>query len=128
MEKLFKQNDTLKIIGVILTTGLTVIILGIVLFYNDLKTPPPPPSGKTGALVVTSIPEAQTKLDVKNRLRQTTPISTETFTLTFDYASNRFLVSSKQPFTPNEFWVWIEQNNYTSIPQDLFQFISTEEP
>lgn len=55
-------------------------------------------------------------------LRNLVPVTTSDFTLDYDYKLGHFtvLLNPPHPNSTTQFWNWIQQNNYSQIPQSEF--------
>ena len=87
-------------------------------------TPTLVPPNFTGVIEDQQIPQAETDLAVqKSELRKKLPLTQPTFTITFDYANDQFLVTLSEPkdTSKTKFNEWL-QNNYPKIPIDRFAF------
>lgn len=87
-------------------------------------TPTLVPPNFTGVIEDQQIPQAETDLAVqKSELRKILPLTQPTFTITFDYANDQFLVTLSEPkdASKTKFNEWL-QNNYPKIPIDRFSF------
>ena len=91
---------------------------------DTFPTLPPLAPTFTGGLEKQNIPQEETDLAVQKReLRQKTPLSEDSFTITFDYANDIFIVTLKEPKDINkkDFDLWLN-TNYPNIPLDRFGF------
>lgn len=87
-------------------------------------TPTLVPANFTGVVEEQQIPQAETDLAVqKSALRKKLPLAQPTFTITFDYADDQFVVTLSEPkdTSKNQFNQWL-QGNYPKIPIDRFSF------
>lgn len=80
-------------------------------------------SSFTGAKDVSLPPEVANEATQKKNLRDKTPIQFSTFSISFDYTQDKFIVSLVPPKDQSlkEFQNW-RQSNYPGIPLDQFVF------
>ena len=77
----------------------------------------------TGALLG-DIPQSTIDLtNQKKELRNKTPLKEKTFTITFDFVTDRFIVTLNEPRAENrvQFETWLK-TSYPAIPLDRFNF------
>jgi len=90
------------------------------------KTPPVPTIATTftGAIKEQNIPKEQVDLAAqKKELRKKIPLKQDTFTVTFDFTSDKFIVTLNDPKDTNRtiFEDWLK-TNYPGLPLDRFMF------
>lgn len=90
------------------------------------KTSPIPTiaSTFTGAIKEQNIPKEQVDLATqKKELRKKTPLKQDTFTVTFDFTTDKFIVTLNDPKDVNRtvFEAWLK-TNYPGLPLDRFMF------
>ena len=106
-------------------TGLQPTILFPTQIIID-KTSPIPTIATTftGAIKEQNIPKEQVDLATqKKELRKKTPLKQDAFTVTFDFASDKFVVTLNDPKDTSRtiFEAWLK-TNYSGLPLDRFTF------
>lgn len=82
------------------------------------------PATFTGAIKEQNIPKEQVDLAAqKKELRKKTPFKQDAFTVVFDFASDKFVVTLTEPKDTNRtvFETWLNAN-YPGLPLDRFTF------
>jgi len=82
-----------------------------------------PAATRTGALEEQLPKEVLDLATQKQSLKSKLPLSNPFFTITFNYAEDKFVVTLKEPKTDakTNFTNWLKAN-YTAIPEDRFTF------
>ena len=93
--------------------------------FNRQQTTFSNPPTTTGAQLSGDTPETQT-INKLFELRQQLPLETETFTLDYDYATLRYMVTLKGDETINVFWQWVDESEYTAL-SDADVFFTTQQ-